>query len=103
MNDPSRFCLERRRFRCLLATSCSIGQPLAASAHDREGGALDVVYPELDPVGVAEIELGQVAVKVGFADVEIHTVNAPLQDGEVTLVGGGAEARLTGGEHCPAA
>src|ERR1700733_5103600 len=85
MNDPapSRTGLERDRIP--LAMSCSIGQPFAASAHDRQVGALDIVHAQLDAVGVAEIEFAQVAVQVGFADVEIHAIDAPLQDGEIPL------------------
>ena len=35
-----------------------IGQPLSASALDRATGALGIINAELDPIRVAEIELG---------------------------------------------
>ena len=39
-------------------TSPLIGQPLSASALDRATGALGIINAELDPIRVAEIELG---------------------------------------------
>jgi hypothetical protein len=66
-----------------------VGQSLAACAEDGEVGALDVVHPQLDPVGVAEVELGQVAMQVGFADVKIHAVNPALENGEIPFGGVG--------------
>jgi hypothetical protein len=58
---PDRY-LEWDRFVCPLAVSCSVGRPLAFGADDGEVGALNVVHPQLDPAGVAEIELGQISV-----------------------------------------
>jgi hypothetical protein len=49
-----------------LATSPPIGQALPASPLDRAAGTLGIVNPELDPVGISEIEFGEVAVKVAL-------------------------------------
>ena len=65
----SRVGFDRGRFRCPLATSCFVGQPLAVGALDGEVGPGAVVNAHGDPVGVPEIEFRQVAVEVGFADV----------------------------------
>jgi hypothetical protein len=53
-----------------LATSPPIGQALAASSFDRAAGALGIVDPELDAVRIAEIELGEVAMQMLFADAD---------------------------------
>jgi hypothetical protein len=43
-----------------------IAQPLAASAHDRAAGALCVVNTKLCAIGIAEIEFGEVTVKMSL-------------------------------------
>src|SRR5712672_3153107 len=45
-----------------LATSRSVGQPLADYAHDRLFGAASIINASSDAVAVAEIELSEVAV-----------------------------------------
>ena len=63
-------------------TSCSIGQPLALGADNRAVGARLVIDAERDPVVVAEIELGRVAMQMRLADVEIAAVDPALEDRE---------------------
>jgi len=73
------------RLRCPASTNCSVGQPLAFGADDGEVGALPVVNAQFDPVRVAEIELGQVAVQMGFRHLEVDAVDAALEDAEVAF------------------
>ena len=47
-------------------------------AFDHAHGAGFVVHAELDPVVVAEIELGKVAVQVLFLAVLVHALHAAL-------------------------
>ena len=62
-----RHCLGRLgRLRSPLATSRFVSEALAARSFNRQIGALHVVNTELDPIGVPEIELVQVAVQMGF-------------------------------------
>ena len=93
MNDPCRrtwSCggLGGSR-RCPCSTNCSIGQPLPLGALDSQVVASDIVDAQLDAVGVAEVELGQVAVQMGFADVEVAAIDAALEDREVAFEGVG--------------
>ena len=74
------FCLSVRGFTRLL-----IREPLAFGTLEDAGGPVGVVHTELDPVVVPEVELGKVAVQVGFAHVLIDAVDAALQDGEEAL------------------
>jgi len=57
------FCLSVRAF-----TNPPVGQALSTDATKQFGDAHRVVDPERDAVRVAEIELGEVAVKVSLAD-----------------------------------
>jgi len=54
---------------------------------DRTGCALFIVNAKLDAVAVAEIELGEIAVKVLLATVLINAVHSALKDGEIALDG----------------
>ena len=76
------------------ATSRFVGEPLALGAFQRERGALGVVHAELLPVGIPEIELGQIPLQVGFRNVVVHAVDAPLQDGEVAFHGVGVDGPI---------
>jgi len=91
MNDPRLHAWSRPGLRGSLrwppSTSRSVGQALADDAFHGQIGAGDIIDPEFGPVGVAKVELGQVAVKMGFADVLVDPVNAPLQDREVAFDG----------------
>jgi hypothetical protein len=66
-----------------LATSRSVSQPLADDASDSAFGALDIIHAESDSVAVAEIELGEVTVKVFLANVLVDAINTALQDRKV--------------------
>jgi hypothetical protein len=63
-----------------LDTSPPIGQAFATRSFDRAAGALGVVNPELDAVRISEIELGEVAMQMLFADVLIDAVDTSLED-----------------------
>jgi hypothetical protein len=65
--------------------SRSVGQPLADRAQQRRLGAHGVVHAQPDPVVVAEIELGEVAVEVLLAAVLVDALHAPLGDREVAF------------------
>ena len=54
---------EGRRRGAPRERSCFVGEPLALGADDRAIGAGQIVDTERDPVAVAEIELGRVAVQ----------------------------------------
>jgi len=79
----SRTISERGRVRYPLATSCSIGKPLAHCALYGEISARLVVNAHGDPIGVTEIELAQIAMQVGFADMEVAAVDTALQDRKI--------------------
>jgi len=49
----------------------------------------NVVNAQFDPVGIAEVEFGKVAVQAGFADERIYVVDAALHDREITFDGVG--------------
>jgi hypothetical protein len=89
MNDPRLRAWScpglggRRRWPS--ATNCSVHQPLARGADQGAIGPLCVLDPEFGTIGVAEIELGQIAVQMGFTYVEVAPVNATLQDREEPL------------------
>jgi hypothetical protein len=78
-----------RRRKRPSATSRSIRQPLALGANKGAIGTGQVINPECDPVVVAEIELGRVAMQVSFGDVEIATVDAALENREEVFNGVG--------------
>jgi hypothetical protein len=59
-----------------------IGQPLAFRALDGALGAKIIVHTNANAVVVAEIELGQITMKVLLAHVEIAPVNSALQNRE---------------------
>lgn len=56
------------------------GEALSLYAAEREEGAGRIVVTELDAVGIAEIEFGEIAVKVRCGDVLIGAIDAALQD-----------------------
>jgi hypothetical protein len=86
----SRPGLERRRF-CSSSTNCSVGKALAPGTNQCEIGTGRIFDPKSRAVGVAEVELGQIPLQMGFADVEVAAKNAALQDGEVAFHGVGVD------------
>jgi hypothetical protein len=74
-----------------LPMSRSLSEPLADYAANCAIGALYIVDAERDPVAVAEIEFGEIAVKVFLADVLIDAVDSALQDREVIFGGIGRD------------
>jgi hypothetical protein len=66
-----------------------IHRPLAFDALDRFGGAQRVDHTECDPVRIAEVELGEIAVKVLFGAVLIDALDATLEDLVVAFNGVG--------------
>jgi hypothetical protein len=68
-----------------LETSCFISQALADNALDREVGAGRVIDPKLFTVGIAEIKLRKVAVKVRFTHMEVAADDPALQDRKEAL------------------
>ena len=74
--------------------AASLSAVMPAEDHDRGRvtmWAADNAYAFTDPVGVAEIEFGEVAVQMGFADVLVNAVDAALQDREITFGGVGVD------------
>ena len=63
---------------CPASRSCLVSQPFPLGALDRQIGALHVIDAQPNLMRVAEVELTQVAVQVGFRHMEIHAVDAPL-------------------------
>ena len=91
MNDPllhawSRPSLRGNR-RWPSSTSGSVGKTLARESLDRPIGASEIIEPGLDPVAVAEIELGQIPLQVGLAHMLLNAIDAALQDGEIAFDG----------------
>ena len=68
-----------------METSCFIGQPLALDALQGAVSTGHVIYPEPFPVGVPEIELGQIAMQMRLADMEVAAGDAALQDREIVF------------------
>src|SRR5574337_142180 len=66
----------------LRSMSCFIGEPPSLCASQRDRGAVNGVHAKLFPVAVAEIEFGQIALKVRFADVLVYAINAAFEDRE---------------------
>ena len=60
--------------------SCFVGEPPTLGALQGRRCAGNVVDAKLLAVAVAEIELGQIAVQVGFAHVLVDAVGSPFQD-----------------------
>ena len=73
--------------------SCFIGKATALCALQGTRGAGNVIHAKFFAVAVAEIELGQIAVKVRFADMLIHAINAAFEDREKAFDGVGGETR----------
>src|SRR6202051_995213 len=73
----------------LSVTSRSIGQPLADSALNRAGGALNVIYAEPNAVAISEIELRQIAVQMLLLAMLVDAFHAALEDRIVALNGVG--------------
>lgn len=100
MVDPRRhaWSRQRRSFGLLrpCETNCFIGQALTGEALQRLVGPCGIVEAGLDAIAVAEVELGQIPLQMGFADVLVDAVDAPLQDGEIAFdgVGGHVAARV---------
>src|SRR5216684_2863220 len=80
LRHQSRRPSERRRIKRDLATSCFVGEPFAPSPYQSPIGAGLVVKPHLDPIVVAEVELGEVSVEVLLLNVLINTDQATLED-----------------------
>jgi hypothetical protein len=72
-----------------LATSPPIGEALSARTLDCPAGALGIVNPELDAIRIAEVELGEVAVKVPLGAVLIDAGHSALEDREIAFNGVG--------------
>ncbi len=70
----------------------SIGEALTDSALGDSAGALDVADPERNPVAVAEIELGKVAVQVMLAAVLVDAAHPAFEDREEAFDGVGLRA-----------
>ncbi len=81
--------LEGRCCFCPLATSCSVGQPLAFGASHGERSPLNVVDAQPDPIAVTEVEFRQIPVQMGFAHMLIDAVNPALKDREIAFRGVG--------------
>src|SRR5579871_2636080 len=76
------FCLGVRGF-----TSPPIGEAFSADALQGVVRALSVVHAKSGTVIVAEIELDQIAVQMGFANAVEVAIDTTLQDGEGTFNG----------------
>jgi hypothetical protein len=83
----ARWQFENRMVPYASATNCFVSQPLSLGAFDRSIGAFGILDSNSGPMAVAEIELGEVAVQVLLAYVEIATVNATLQEREKAFHG----------------
>src|SRR6185437_17106361 len=66
----------------LSAINCLIRQPLAFASLHGECGALHVINAKLGAGVLAEIELGQIPIKMLFIDVLVHADESALHDAE---------------------
>jgi hypothetical protein len=87
MVDPRRCPVsstasERDSFGAPVATNCSVGQPTASGALQGTLGAHHIIDPQLDPVGVPEIELGQVAMEMVLPAMLVDAEHPALEDRE---------------------
>jgi hypothetical protein len=93
MVDPRRQTWSRGglggRRRSPVSTSRSVGQPLALDTLHGQIGAGLIVHAQLGPVGVTEIELGQIPGQMRLGHMLIGAVDAPLEDGEEPFNGVG--------------
>ena len=64
-----------------------IGQPLADHAREQPVGTIGIIAAGGDAVGVAEIELGEVAVKVLFGAPLIDAAHPAFEDAEEAFDG----------------
>lgn len=71
--------------------SCFVGKPPTLRALQGKRSAVGIVYAKLFTVAVPEIELVQIAMQVGFADVLIHAVHAAFEDREEAFDGIGGD------------
>src|SRR5262245_28492168 len=69
------------------AKSPPIREALALNLRKGLDSALVIVHAERVAVGVAEVKLLQVALKMGFRNVMVRAVDAALQKSEVRLNG----------------
>ena len=79
-----------------LRTSRFIGEPLTLHAHKGNVGTAHVINSKPFAVRIPEIELGQVALQMRFADMEVATSDASFEDGKVIFysVGVGVSAYI---------
>ncbi len=68
-----------------------ISKPLAFDAEQRAIGARYIVDAQLDPVGVAEVEFGQITMKVALGTMLVHADHAALEDRVVAFDGVGVD------------
>ena len=69
--------------------SLPVGEPLADDALNGPRSALNVIYAKPDAIGIAEIELGSIAVQMFFAAMLVHALHAALEHRIVILDGVG--------------
>jgi hypothetical protein len=70
---------------------CFAGQPPALHAFQGNVRSLRIAVAELDAVGIAEVELVQIAVQVSFGNMLVHVIDAALEDREIAFHGVGAD------------
>ena len=88
----SRHSVSQFRLLGLLALrSRFIGQSLPFDAEQRAVGALDVVDAEPNAIGVPEIKLGQIAVKMLLAAMLIDADHAALENAVIAFDGVGVD------------
>jgi hypothetical protein len=77
--------LGRRAILPHFPVNCSIGEPLSDNTLDDLVGTRRIVNAKRNPLVVAEIELGEIAVQVLLADMVIGADDAAPQDREIAL------------------
>src|SRR3954451_13415141 len=71
-----------------------VGQSLSDDALHGAGCALRIVYAQPDPIGIAEIKFGQVAVKMLLAAMLVSAGHATFENREITFDGIGMDQAL---------
>src|SRR5258708_2490030 len=79
------FCVFRGRITLCFIYQWLVSQALSNDSSDDPLSALNIVNSKRYAVGISEIEFGQIAMQMRFANMEVASVNTPLQSRIVSL------------------
>jgi hypothetical protein len=88
--SPS-FALRLLPYGLSVISRCSVSKPLSDDALYRAGSALNVIYAKPNAIGIAEIELREIAVQMLFIAMLVDTLHAALENRIEALDGVGVD------------